>query len=511
MRKAVIFCLNLLLLLTACQPTPEVDAVRQKNQSEMIEMAQATPEAAPEQRVPVQVRVEAQAPDFRALYDIPEHLIKEITGADGKLVVHIDADVKVPEKAMPIVRVHPVDFSQELVYALWDRLVGDTPLYLESHERTKQVIESQMQYYLAIANGEFDNGMETPEEAREMLESLQEEYQKAPEGQPPQRADGTLQERTAGSEETGEVWAKCTQLEAYDQYSGKTFTVHNNFDNDRLMKDSSGGMPVTRGASMHYYSGSFERAYDDRQRYPRIWVRRDDPFPEGVDKFLKTSPKEAWERAENILKEVGLSDTFQVAAVRLMPDVEEYYDDNQRAWVVGDLKGYGYEVHCSRLVRGVPCNTTQHYNVYLFAFQDLTAPSWRPEEVTLRFGDDPAYEFDWSSPMETDECLVEDSTLLPFPTIMETVEKRLPLLLDEYDRKDQLGEEGLTVDINRVDLGLWRIREKDSIETGLLVPAWCFYLDMDIHTESYDSGRRPTDILIINAVNGTLIDPWNGY
>ena len=113
--------------------------------------------------------------------------------------------------------------------------------------------------------------------------------------------------------------------------------------------------------------------------------------------------------------------------------------------------------------------------------------------------------------METDECLVEDSTLLPFSEIMDTVEKRLPLLLDEYARKDQLGEEGLTVDINRVDLGLWRIREKDSVETGLLVPAWCFYLDMDIHTEHYDGGRRPEDLLILNAVNGTLIDPWNGY
>ena len=511
MKKAIVVCLNLLLLLTACQPTPEVDAVRQKNQSEMIEMAQSTPETVPEPREPVQVLVEAQAPDFRALYNIPEHLTHELTGADGKLIVHIDADVKVPQRAMPIVRVHPVDFSQELVYKLWDRLIGDTPMYIESHERTKQIIASQMQYYLSIANGEYENGMETPEEAREMLQELQKEYLTAPDGQPPQLADGTLQEKTAGSEDTGEVWAKCTQLEAYDQYSGKAFTIHNNYDNDKLMKDSSGGMPVTRGAYLHYYSGTLDHAYDGRQRYPRIWVQRDDPFPEGVEKFLKTSPREAWERAEAILEEVGLSDTFQVAAVRLMPNADEWYDSQARTWVQGDLNGYGYEVHCCRMVRGVPCNTTQHYSVYLFTFQDLTAPSWLPEEVTLRFGDDPAYEFGWSSPMETDECLVEDSTLLPFPTIMETVEKRLPLLLDEYARKDQLGEEGLTVDINRVDLGLWRIREKDSVETGLLVPAWCFYLDMDIHTESYDSGRRSTDILIINAVNGTLIDPWNGY
>jgi hypothetical protein len=511
MKKSLVIIVALLLLLTACQPTPEVDAVRQKNQSEMIEMAQATIEPVREERPTVQVRVETEGPDYRALYDIPEHLVKELTGADGRLTVHIDADVKVPDRPMPILRVHPVDFSQALVYELWDRLVGDTPMYLESHERTKQVIESEMQYYLAIANGDYENGMETPEEAREMLESLQKEYITAPDGQPPQRADGTLQERTAGSEETGEVWAKCTQLEACGRYSGKAFTIRNNFDNDKLMKDSSGGMPVTRGASMHYYSGNFDRAYDDRQRYPRIWVRRDDPFPEGVEKYLKTSPKEAWERAEAILAEVGISDTFRVAAVRLMPNADEYYDESKRTWVQGDLNGYGYEVHCARMVRGVPCNTTQHYSVYLFTFKDIAAPSWQPEEVTLRFGDGPAYEFGWSSPMAMDECLVEDSTLLPFSEIMDVVEKRLPLLLDEYARKPQLGEEGLTVDVNRIDLGLWRIREKDTVETGLLVPAWCFYLDMDIHTEHYDGGRRPMDILIVNAVNGTLVDPWNGY
>ena len=411
----------------------------------------------------------------------------------------------------PSVRVHPVDFSQAQVYELWDQLIGDTTMYLESYERTKKVIESDMQYYLAIANGDYKNGMETPEEAREMLENLQKEYLTAPEGKSPQRADGTLQEKTAGSEDTGEVWARCTELRAYDRYSGKAFTVHNNFDNDKLMKDSGGGLPVTRGASMRYCSGEVSRAYDSRQRYPRIWVRRDDPFPEGVDRFLKTSPGEAWARAEAILEEVGLAGTFRVAAVRLMPDVEDLYDDAARSWAVGDLIGYGYEVHCARMVRGVPCNTTQHYSTYLFTFKDIAAPNWVAEEVTLRFGDGPDYEFDWTSPMEMDECLVEDSTLLPFGEIMDIVEKRLPLLLDEYARKPQLGEEGLTVDVDRVDLGLWRIREKDSVETDLLVPAWCFYLDMDIHTEHYDSGRRPTDILIVNAVNGTLIDPWNGY
>ena len=113
MKRNAWILLLFLLALFACQPTPEKDAVRQKNQSEMIEMAQGTGDHGP-----VEVHVEAQKPDFRALYDIPERLVESFTGADGRLTVHIHADVKVPDKPMPIVRVHPVDFSQEFVYQL---------------------------------------------------------------------------------------------------------------------------------------------------------------------------------------------------------------------------------------------------------------------------------------------------------------------------------------------------------------------------------------------------------
>ena len=508
MKKA--FILVLFLLLTACQPTPEVDAVRQKNQGEMIEMAKATPEASDIAREPVQVRVEAQGPDYRAMYDIPEHLSRELAGADGRLVIHIDADVKVPENAMPIVRVHPVDFSQELVYQMWDRLIGDAEMYIDSDERTKEIIEKQMEYYLSIANGEYDNGMETPEEAREELKRLQEEYRTAPEGKPPERADGTLQKMEVTSEQ-GAHWASFTGLEAYDPKTYKSIRIRNNCDNDKLIQGKGEGLPVIRGANLYYISsGNTPHPYDPRERYPRIWVDRDDPMPEDVEQFLKTTPQQAWEKVETILDQLGLSDTFQVAAVRLMPDVDWEVGPLGRT-VTKEIKGYAYEAHFSRMVRGVPCNSTQRFSVYLFSFKDLTAPSWQPETMELWFDDGPDFSFSWSSPQETDEVLVEDSTLLPFSSIMETVEKWLPLLLDEYARDDRLGAEGLTVDIHRVDLGLWRIREMDSVETGLLVPAWCFYLDMDIHTEDYDGGRRPEDLLIVNAVNGTLIDPWNGY
>ena len=510
MKRSFVFMIPLLLLLTACQPTPEVDAVRQKNQADMIDMAKSGQPAEETGREPVQVRVEAKQPDFWALYDIPEHLYRELTGADGRLVIRIDADVKVPSKAMPIVRVHPIDFSQAFVSQLWDKLIGDTEMYVESYERTKEVIAKQMEYYLSIANGEYDNGMDTPDEARDILQDLQKEYLAAPEGKPPQRTDGTLQKLEVTSE-AGAYWASYTGLEAYDPKTYKRISIRNNCDNDKLMKGKGEGLPVTRGANLHYESsGNTPHPYDPRERYPRIWVNRDDPLPEGVDQFLKTTPAEAWAKAEYFLDKMGLADAFRVAAVRLMPDVDWEVDPLGRTITKG-IKGYAYQAHFARMVRGVPCSSTQRYSVYLFAFKDLTAPSWQPEQMELWFDDGPDFSFSWSSPQATDEVLVEDSALLPFGTILDIVDKRLPLLLDDYARDERLGAEGLTVDIRRVELGLWRIREKDSVETGLLVPAWCFYLDMDIHTEDYDGGRRPEDLLIINAVNGTLIDPWNGY
>ena len=138
---------------------------------------------------------------------------------------------------------------------------------------------------------------------------------------------------------------------------------------------------MTRGAFLSYSSsGNTPHPYDPRERYPRIWVKRDDPLPEEVDQFLKTTPREAWERAENILKEMGLSDSFQVAAIRLMPDVDWEVSSLGRTITKG-IKGYSYQAHFSRMVCGVPCNSTQRYSVYLFQFKDLTSPSWQPEQM----------------------------------------------------------------------------------------------------------------------------------
>ena len=56
-----------------------------------------------------------------------------------------------------------------------------------------------------------------------------------------------------------------------------------------------------------------------------------------------------------------------------------------------------------------------------------------------------------------------------------------------------------TIKIERVELGLMRILEANSLDTGVVVPAWDFY---DQSGETY---------LTINAIDGSIIDRRVGY
>ena len=68
-----------------------------------------------------------------------------------------------------------------------------------------------------------------------------------------------------------------------------------------------------------------------------------------------------------------------------------------------------------------------------------------------------------------------------------------------------------------VQLGLFRIREKNDMEHGLLVPCWMFrgklLFDPDRVTQGYPRGidYDMFPLMIINAIDGSIIDPMKGY
>ncbi len=81
---------------------------------------------------------------------------------------------------------------------------------------------------------------------------------------------------------------------------------------------------------------------------------------------------------------------------------------------------------------------------------------------------------------------------------------------------DEMDLRSLTIEISQVFLGLQRIAEQDSVDSGLLVPIWSFFGTLryelsDGTIETYDSLVQANPLLVINAIDGTMVDPIKGY
>lgn len=502
MKRVIILCLSFTLLL-ACVPTPEEDAVKQKNQDAMIEMARGEETVTIENRSGAEDGTEIPKLDYRTMYGIPEHLSKELPGLSDKVKIVIDAEIRVPDQPMPIVRAVPVDFSQELVSDLWNRLVGDKEMYLQQSGETKQSIAEEIRFWTGILDGTIVKDMYSPDEAREKLPKLQERYRNAPDAGPLQRADGTLSV-DAMEDENGNIVAHRTALDAREANHGAVFNVQNSYDNKETIRQTDGAITVLKNASLRFSSGEGRTDYqlDWKGLYKTFWLKASDPIPEEAKQYVQMTPGEIQERADALLAKMGLNGQFAVFEIVLFPCINDLTDE---------LVGYQYHVYCSRLVNGVPVCKSQDVEMNLYQLEDFVAPQWIYECFEIGFDEAGNEGVFWWSPIKTQEVIEPNCRLQPFSEIQNVMESRLPMLLER--RASNATVKTCTVNIYRIDLGLWRIREKNTVETGLLVPVYCFYMEIRYQGEDEDeiSSQRTTDTLIINAVDGTVIDPWNGY
>jgi hypothetical protein len=501
--KRIIIVLLIVFMLAACQPTPETDAVRQKNQDAMLELARGEgTDTVENQNVP-EADPDLPALDYHTMYGIPEHLDLEFSGLSDKVKIVVDADVTVPEQPMPIVRTVPTDFSQEQVYDFWQRLVGDRKLFIRDEKETKESIKSQIERCMEILDGPEKNDYE-PGEIEQRLEDLKARFNDAPDGEAPKEADGTL---ITGEmrDNRGRVVAHRTELQAYDPvdiYGGIRFNVQNNYDLQETIQESDGAICVMKNASFSYEIGErMNEQYVIDYDNPHFSLRADDPIPAEAAERVQTTPAEIRKRVDDVLEQMGLAGTFAVSEIGLYPGVDPW---------TRELNGYyEYRVALARLVNGVP-TCPNGVNMNLYWPEDMTAPDWIYEDFEIWLSDD-WIRVHWYAPIETQEVLEPSCRLLPFSEIRSILESRLPMLLERKASNEDV--KTCTATVRRINLGLWRIREKNSIETGLLVPVYCFYMDLASEHE-YD-GRawteRSTDALLINAVDGTVIDPWNGY
>jgi hypothetical protein len=226
MRKVITLCLSVAMaaLLTACQPTPEKVTVVQKDSERMMEEAQKSP-------------AEAESGPKLSLkeqYGIPETYTYDAQGADGKLNIHVDAVVVVPEgSALPIYRAVKSEFSQDTASAFFQALCGDTEMWVDSGQRTK----AQLQDGIVRINKRIEEIKDDPYSADELktakgsLAYCEEELKTAPDTLAEERADGTFMEMTDVVPDIGQNTGE-TETNTPEPITYKGFIAYERYDKE---------------------------------------------------------------------------------------------------------------------------------------------------------------------------------------------------------------------------------------------------------------------------------------
>lgn len=487
--KRLITAFLTLALLIACQPTPENETVGHKDTDALIES------------------VTAQQPDGTAGESVPpiEPVAERYTGSyvseDGFFTLRADADVSVPASGkIPMARVKATGFSDEFAKNAFDLIYQGNPVYTQScgGPKTKSMIAEEMAYYQKLVNEGRTDEIEMDEQSvLETIEELKEVYKNAPdELTPPEkkRSDGTM-ETSVETRAFGKLYMK--KLEINDEI-GYLF-VSSSERSDRTpvyvsFNTVKGSIDDWKGGCMEDRSGRDLCGWYDS--YETYRVRTDDAECAYGQSF---SPKDAADRGLAFFRDLGLTDIQPVREC----DMHLAKTESGAVKVI-------YFVWYTRKVNGEP---TAYVPLFQIGHAEYELP-WHYEYIQFEIGDDGIQAVRWDDPVEVTEVLSDAVGVLSFAEAKDVFEKQMKRAYGSGTDADSR----LYVDaaVRHVELCPIRIREQNADgKTGLYVPAWVFYGTLAVGKEPIDpeavKGYSTSVLLVVNAVNGTIIDLDKGY
>ena len=504
MRKLICLCLAAAVMLgvfSGCQETPAEPIVIGKDNALMIEAAKATPAA------------EAVGMSLSEQYGIPSELMLALTGADGKLNITADAAIDTPENPFPILRIKAGEFDQETVSRFWDVLVGDTPLLEWDPIQTKADIEETILYYKQVQAGVMGSVVE-PEEAQTYIDELEEQYKSAPESKERIPADGTLRQKKKRVGDNVDA-ARYYGVEANAEDYSMAFSAANNPDNNEpiviIDYDDKGNitggfdLPVRRAAQISWFRNDTPGSHCGGIGSVLSW--QTDSLPGEAEGILNMTPREAVDRVEALLSDLKLGELFEVSVLCLVNNSDESTGVDGG---VDEPTAYAYSVECSRMAAGSPCASSRYVSGSGANTRDVysPAPYWAYEHFEIRLDDSGIFSVRWESPLDILETVTEETALVPFSEIEAILNKMLLVMYEPEAKNEHL--HGVDIHIDRAELGLWRVAERGTFDTGLLVPVWNFYGTYTERSEGYSYTQNKL-FMTINAIDGSIIDPDLGY
>ena len=479
-RKRLAICtVVLMILLTACQPTPEVEPVAQKDSEALIE------------------RVEVAEEDVADMAEAPEsrHITRELTEVSQRtgIDITIDADVVLPETdAIPVARVKDGSLDMSVLENIWE-IVGNGSGMLEDFPRS--YYEGQASMWMEYREaGNLDKYSSFEEMDAAISELLAEAATKSAE-------PVFFPESPMDVMQTGEKLHDTDMYNCHEGHvtffglsdQGTVSEVHLDMDwfveylrdiDDRYIWNSSNPLDIYLPAIER---GEFkiqlpERSIEDAQAY-----------------------------AEQLLADIGITD-FTCVVARIAPLIPRFFNEQQ------DVCPCAYELLFTRQVAGV--NVT--YNDVQSSGGELRdrpvdspdyTPIWDYEYIQLFVDDAGVLYMSYNQPHEVTEIVTESAEILSLEEAVASFERMIGYQYAAYETGQRELCDDAYLCIDEIRLGLTRIAEKNAQQQGYLVPSWTFFGSYDLDGFWPDGeGHHGTEaILIVNALDGSIIDPDRGF
>lgn len=458
MKRCIIFLLTL-LLLAACQPTPEEEIVVNKAEGgleQAIHHSEPVPSDAPE----------AESETLRQTLGAPDRWTDVYEGEiyGGTLYVNIDAAVEVPKvNRVPVFAGRLDGPRAEETERLCKLLLGEGPYYQVVYDRKAEAFEKVKLYQAwldAIDEGLYGDPSAARGHCEYLLGAYQNEYRDAEEAPAPQPWTGS--------------------------FADKPFSVMN-ADGNQFQWNDHYMRYMDHGAM--YLEGS-----DPRGAHP---VRTD-------------AEQTAAETAEQFIQELGVcgAKTLGVFA----------FDEQTRRQLKTE-EGFDavYFVKLAPVYAGIPvfqCIDKYHGSYYGAVesgyMEEEYAAAPEQENISIGIRDGHVAHCMWIRPFHVTETVNESVSLLPFDDIKEIFRKNI--FLSIFAGKDM---STVRLYVTDVKLSYMRIKQKDS-DAYYLLPVWDFlgyakqFEDEQLDEQTLREFAGQT-MLTINAIDGSVIDRTFGY
>ena len=431
--------------------------------------------------------------------EVPDRFSGDWEGAEGCVIVHADAKIELPEAdRIPAGTIARRNFTQDDADTLMQVLLKGNTLYEESG-MTKRQIQDRLERYQAMQRGEIplEGDSVTYENLPEVIERWTEYARTAPED------------------------------DAFRSPASTSFTRNNNAEEIRGRADVDGKI-------MHLFVSTLNDFWDHVSFYEEnygdsngTWAQPVSLIPDDIlsePLTISISVEDALRQGNALVSELGFQ---QIVCDEINPVYfiaknphtvysddtlpPEYYDWTK---LIIDT---GYELHYVRCLNGSPIGYTPVPGTASPEDESFSG-TWMYEYITLDITKDGLKCFQWFSPHTEPELLLEDAQLLPFDRIAELFSKMIMVKNNDVLYVNE--RNGFTTirnyQINKAKLTLMRIRSKENVEEGLLVPVWDFWGTAHYEYDGWDNYGFTGDnveriVLTINAVDGSVIDRELGY